>query len=77
MFNLTLIYTLRFFKAGKEMFHYNEKDRNEVNCQHCCGKHPAHHAGTYRVLRARTGTMTDNQRQHAENKGQRGHQDWA
>ncbi len=29
MFNLTLIYTLRFFKAGKEMFHYNEKDRNE------------------------------------------------
>ena len=72
MFNLTLIYTLRFFKAGKEMFHYNEKDRNEVNCQHCCGKHPAHHAGTYRVLRARTGTMTDNQRQHAENKGQRG-----
>ena len=48
------------------MFHYNEKDRNEVNCQHCCGKHPAHHAGTYRVLRARTGTMTDNQRQHAE-----------
>ena len=35
------------------------------------------HAGTYRVLRARTGTMTDNQRQHAENKGQRGHQDWA
>ncbi len=66
-----------FFKAGKEMFHYNEKDRNEVNCQHCCGKHPAHHAGTYRVLRARTGTMTDNQRQHAENKGQRGHQDWA
>lgn len=25
MFNLTLIYTLRFFKAGKEMFHYNEK----------------------------------------------------
>lgn len=72
-----LSFTRYAFKAGKEMFHYNEKDRNEVNCQHCCGKHPAHHAGTYRVLRARTGTMTDNQRQHAENKGQRGHQDWA
>ena len=50
------------------MFHYNEKDRNEVNCQHCCGKHPAHYAGTYRVLRARAGTMTDNQRQDARIK---------
>lgn len=32
MFNFIFIYTLRFFKAGKEMFYYNEKDRNEVNC---------------------------------------------
>lgn len=39
-FSLTLIHTLRFFKAGKEMFHDDEKDRHEVNSQHRCCKHP-------------------------------------
>ncbi len=66
-----------FLKRAKRCSTTTKKDWNEVNGQHCCGKHPAHHAGTYRVLRAGTGTMTDYQRQHAENKGQRGHQDWA
>lgn len=42
MFNLTLIYTLRFFKAGKEMFHYNEKDRYRLaNCERELAGSPA------------------------------------
>lgn len=76
MFNFIFIYMLCFFKVGKEMFYYNEKDWNEVNCQYCCGKYFVYYVGIYCVLCVRIGIMIDNQWQYVENKGQRGYQDW-
>ncbi|XPE63231.1 hypothetical protein ACNKHU_22215 [Shigella flexneri] len=56
------------------MFHYNEKDRNEANCQHCCGIRPSRR---YLPRFARQNRHhDDNQRQHAEKKAREVIKDW-
>ncbi|MNL90155.1 hypothetical protein D3C87_2209870 [compost metagenome] len=49
---------------------HHEEDRNEEDGQHGSSNHPAHNAGTYRVLSAGACTAADNQRQYPEDECQ-------
>ncbi|MNE20971.1 hypothetical protein D3C80_1141160 [compost metagenome] len=53
----------------------NEEYRDQEYRQQGGADHAEHDAGADCVLRAGTGTAAENQRQHAKDKGQRGHQD--
>ena len=53
----------------------DEEHRHEEDREQGGGDHAAHHAGADRVPARRSRARTDDERQHAEHEGKRGHQD--
>ncbi|MNP85109.1 hypothetical protein D3C76_1846990 [compost metagenome] len=65
---MAVFYVFRLLAEAAANHH--EEHRNKEQGQHGGGNHPAHNAGTYRVLCAGACTVTDNQRQYPEDEGQ-------
>src|SRR5690606_27798816 len=61
--------------AREEATHHDKEHRYEEDCKYGCSQHAADHASTHGVAALRAGAGGDGQRQYAEDKGNRGHQD--